>query len=154
MKTMRSAILAAAISLASVASASAAGMEDWIVKPATGSVPETVARLTGAIEKAGATVFATIDHAAGAKAIGDKMDDMTLVIFGNPKIGTPIMKAAPAAGLDLPIRVLVWNDKGTTQIGYLKPEALQARYSINGADQPITMMGSALARLTDAAAGN
>ena len=154
MKYPIAAVLAAGLALSMHVPALAAGMDDWIVKKPSGSVSETVARLTGAIEKAGATVFATVDHAAGARAIGDQMDDMTLVIFGNPKIGTSIMKSAPAAGLDLPIRVLIWDDKGTTQIGYLKPEALQARYSINGAEQPLVMMGNALGKLTDAAAGN
>ena len=129
-------------------------MDDWVVKPASGTVSETVTRLTGAIEKAGATLFATVDHAAGAKAIGEDMNEMTLVMFGNPTIGTPLMQAAPAAGLDLPIRVLIWDYGGNTRIGYLKPETLKARYDISGADQALAMMGNALGKLTDAAAGN
>lgn len=80
---------------------------DWIIKDSPSSVADTVAKLTAAIEGAGARVFAVVDHAAGAESIGTPIAPETLVIFGNPKIGTPIIAANPKAGIDLPIHVLI-----------------------------------------------
>ncbi|WDR02890.1 DUF302 domain-containing protein [Devosia algicola] len=126
--------------------------EEWVVKPSATSVDETVAKLTAAVEGAGATVFATVDHAAGARAVGDELPPTVLVIFGNPKIGTPIIKADRRAGLDLPLRVLVWAENDETQIGYEDPGALKARYGIEGADDAFAAMTGALDKLTTAAA--
>jgi len=75
-----------------------------------------------------------------------------VLIFGNPKLGTPIIQANPQAGLDLPIKVLVWQDGDKVMIGYLDPEALKARYEASGADKAFGMMAGALGKLTDAAA--
>ncbi len=72
----------------------------------------TLDRLTAAIERAGSTIFATIDHAANARAAGLEMPPTTVLIYGNPKGGTPLMLAAPAAALDLPLRVLVREQAG------------------------------------------
>lgn len=152
MTFLKTALLAATMTVTAHSAGLAAATDDWTVKPAEGSVAATVTRLTIAASDAGVTLFATIDHAAGAKLVGEEMGDMTLVIFGNPEIGTPILKATPEAGLDLPIRVLIWDDGGKTQIGYLTPEALKARYDISGADEALTKMGDALDTLTDAAA--
>jgi uncharacterized protein (DUF302 family) len=80
------------------------------------------------------------------------MAPMVMVMFGNPKIGTPILKAAPQSGLDLPLRVLVWDDGGVTKIGYLAPADLKARYSaFEGADGAFETMAGALDKLTNAA---
>lgn len=76
---------------------------------------------------------------------------MTMVMFGNPKLGTPILQAAPQAGIDLPIRVLIWVEGGTTKIGYLDPAALKERYSVGGADMSFKRMAGALDKLTNAA---
>ncbi|MEO1066937.1 MAG: DUF302 domain-containing protein [Pseudomonadota bacterium] len=131
--------------------ASSATAADWIVKESPHSVEKTVAQLTAVIEKAGATVFATVDHAGGASKVGLELAPSTLVIFGNPKIGTPIMQNAIRAGLDLPIRVLVFEEDRQTKVGYLDPAALKARYAIDGADEPFKKMTGALNKLTDAA---
>lgn len=125
--------------------------EDWIVKDSPSSVTETADRLATAAEGAGATVFARVDHAAGAKAVGEELAPMVMIMFGNPKIGTPVIKAAPRAGLDLPLRVLVWDDGGTTKVGYLAPEDLRARHGVDGADEAFDAMAGALDKLTDAA---
>lgn len=126
--------------------------ENWIVKDSASSVAETADKLAAAAENAGATVFAKVDHAAGAAKIGEEMAPMILVMFGNPKLGTPILKAAPQTGLDLPLRVLVWDEGGTTKIGYLTPEALKARYGVEGVDGAFEAMAGALDKLTAAAA--
>jgi uncharacterized protein (DUF302 family) len=70
----------------------------------------TIDRLVAAIEKAGMSVFARIDHAAGAKEVGMTMPPTVVLLYGNPKGGTPIMLASPVAALDLPLRVLVRED--------------------------------------------
>jgi uncharacterized protein (DUF302 family) len=125
--------------------------DDWIVKDSISSVAETADKLAAAAEGAGATVFARVDHAAGADAIGEEMAPMVMVMFGNPRIGTPILKAAPQSGLDLPLRVLIWDDGGVTKIGYLSPADLKARYSVEGADAAFETMAGALDKLTNAA---
>jgi uncharacterized protein (DUF302 family) len=76
----------------------------------------------------------------------------TLVIFGNPKIGTPIMKSNIRAGLDLPIRVLIWEEGGKTMLGATDPDALKERYSVTGADKAVMTMKGALGKLMGAAA--
>ena len=125
--------------------------ENWIVKQSASSVAETADKLAAAAEGAGATVFARVDHAAGAETVGEEMAPMVMVMFGNPKIGTPVLKAEPRTGLDLPLRVLVWDDGGVTKLGYLAPEALKARHAVEGADGAFETMAGALDKLTDAA---
>jgi len=126
--------------------------DDWITKTSPHSVEKTVAQLTAAVEGAGAKVFAVVDHAKGAENVGEKLSPATLVIFGNPKIGTPVMQANIRAGLDLPLRVLVFEEGGATKIGYLDPAKLKARYAISGADEVFAKITGALDKLTDAAA--
>lgn len=125
--------------------------DNWIIKESASSVAETADKLAAAAEGAGATVFARVDHAAGAEAIGETMAPMVMVMFGNPKIGTPVLKAAPQSGLDLPLRVLVWDDGGVTKVGYLDPQDLKARYAVEGADGAFETMAGALDKLTGAA---
>ncbi|WGF87403.1 DUF302 domain-containing protein [Marinivivus vitaminiproducens] len=139
-------VLLASLSTASVAA------EDWITRESASSVDATADRLVEAVEGAGATLFARVDHAAGAQSVGQELPPTTLVIFGNPKVGTAIMQADPRAGLDLPMRVLVWQEDGRTMIGYEDPEALKARYAIEGADPSFATMAAALEKLTTVAA--
>ena len=125
--------------------------ENWIVKSSPHSVDKTVSQLTAAVEGAGAKVFGVVDHAAGASNVGADLSPSTLVIFGNPKIGTPIMQKNIRAGLDLPLRVLVFEEGGETKIGYLDPAELKARYNVEGADEVFAKVTGALNKLTDAA---
>lgn len=127
-------------------------VSDWIVRESQHPVQATVDKLIAAIEGAGAKVFATVDHAAGAKSIGHDMPPTVLVIFGNPKLGTPIIAADRRAGFDLPVRVLVWEDNDGTHIGYEAPDALKSRYDLPGTDEPLAAMTNALDKLTAAAA--
>ncbi|WP_322989931.1 DUF302 domain-containing protein [Hoeflea sp.] len=142
---------AAAATLVMATAGSAAADDGWIVKNSDASVEQTADKLVAAVEKAGAKVFARVDHAAGAKSIDAELADMTLVMFGNPKIGTPILQASPRAGIDLPNRVLIWDEQGQTRIGYLDPAALKTRHKIEGADEAFEVMAGALGKLTDAA---
>lgn len=147
--------LIAAFAVALIASSAFAHDEannGWIIKDSTHSVAETVEKLVGIIENAPPKVFAVIDHAAGAKSVDMPIPDATLVIFGAPAIGTPIIAANPRAALDLPIRVLIWDEGGQTKIGYLDTETLKARYGLEGADDALMGMKKAVGNFTDAAA--
>lgn len=93
----------------------------------------TVDRLVAAIEKAGMSVFATIDHAGGAKAVGMSMPPTIVLIYGQARGGTPVMQANPAAALDLPLRVLIREDaNGETLIAFHPIELTLAPYKIPG----------------------
>lgn len=129
----------------------ASAQDDWIVKQSAYSVTETADRLVEIIEQAPPKLFARIDHAAGAKSAGLELQDATMIMFGAPAIGTPIMQQNIRAALDLPIRVLIWDDEGQTKIGYLDPHALKERYGISGAENEFTGMAGALNKFTDAA---
>ena len=97
----------------------------------TRSVEHTVADLSAAIEGAGAKIFAVIDQAAEAKAGGLDLRPTCLIVFGNPRAGTPIMEVAPPAALELPLRLLVWEAKdGQTWVTCLSGEWLGVRYGI------------------------
>lgn len=125
--------------------------EGWIIKDSKHSVEATADKLVAIIDKAPPTLFARIDHAAGAAKAGLKLPASTMIMFGAPAIGTPIMQENIKAGLDLPIRVLIWDDSGQTKIGYLDPQALKARYEIAGAEKAFNGMAGALKKFTDLA---
>jgi len=139
--------LALAAAIATTVSMPAKALENWIIKQSPHDVATTADRLVAVINKAGATVFARIDHQANAKKAGMDMVPTIVVLFGNPKIGTPIMKANPQAAIDLPVKVLIWSDHGKTMIGALAPDALKARYAIEGTDGPFKKMNGALNKL-------
>lgn len=123
--------------------------DEWIIKPSNHSVSDAADKLVDIIDAAPPTLFARIDHAAGAASIGMDLADATLIIFGAPQMGTPIMQQNILAGLDLPIRVLIWNDEGVTKIGYLNPQTLKSRYDVDGVFEK---MATAIAKFTDGAA--
>jgi uncharacterized protein (DUF302 family) len=104
---------------------------DVVTKLSPRPVAETVTRLTGLLGAKGMKVFAVIDQRAEALSAGLDLRETTLVIFGNPAAGTPVMAAAPLAALDLPLKVLVWADGGQTKVSYLAPAALAARHQLS-----------------------
>jgi uncharacterized protein (DUF302 family) len=95
------------------------------------SVSDTVARLSAVVTARGMKVFTVIDHSGEAEAAGLELRDTKLVIFGSPAAGTPVMVSAPLAALDLPRKVLVWEDERTTKLSYTSPAALAGRYGLN-----------------------
>ena len=102
-----------------------------ISKPSGSSVPETLDRLEKVVKAKGLTVFARIDHSAEAERVGLKLPPMQLLIFGNPKTGTPMMNSSPSIGLDLPLKVLAWEDRnGKVWLSYNSPDYLQQRYDL------------------------
>jgi uncharacterized protein (DUF302 family) len=106
---------------------------DTTTKSSRWPVAETVRRLSAFITDRGITIFATIDQAAAAREIGLELRDTVLIVFGNPAAGTPVMAAEPLAALDLPLKLLVWDEDGQTQVSYLSPPALGRRYGLTDA---------------------
>ena len=95
------------------------------------SVDETVDRLNNILQAKGVTLFAVIDHSGGAAKVGVKMPNTKLLIFGNPKGGTPLMLAAPSIAIDLPLKILVAEDgQGKVLVSYNSPEYLKERYGL------------------------
>jgi uncharacterized protein (DUF302 family) len=97
--------------------------------PSRHSVPETLARLQAILKEKGIMVFALIDHSGEAEKAGLAMRPTQLLIFGNPKGGTPLMVAAPRLAIDLPLKALAWQDEqGKVWLSYNSPEYLQERH--------------------------
>jgi len=92
-------------------------------------VDQTVEKLRGLLQMKGITLFALVDHSGEAEKAGMKMPTTRLLIFGSPKAGTPIMLAAPSVAIDLPLKILVWeDDRQKVWISYNSPEYLQKRH--------------------------
>ncbi len=102
-----------------------------VTKLSPWSVADTVARLSAVIAARGMQVFTVIDQSGEAQAAGLELRDTKLVIFGSPQAGTPVMVAAPLAALDLPLKVLVWEDGCQTKVSYTAPSELAARYQLS-----------------------
>ena len=103
----------------------ALAVDGLVVVQSSHSVAATVVRLQATVEQRGLTVFARIDHAAGAAKIGQTLRPTALLIFGNPQGGTPLMQCAQTAGIDLPLKMLVWEDaQGKVWLGYNDPAYL------------------------------
>jgi uncharacterized protein (DUF302 family) len=101
-----------------------------IDKASNHSVDETVEKLKGILQAKGITVFAFVDHSGEAAKVGMNMRPTKLLIFGNPKAGTPLMVAAPSSAIDLPLKILIWEDaRGKVWVSYNSPEYLQQRHS-------------------------
>jgi uncharacterized protein (DUF302 family) len=95
------------------------------------SAPETMNRLEATVKERGLNVFARIDHAAGAMKVGKALRPTELLIFGNPQGGTPLMECAQTAGIDLPLKALVWQDEtGQVWLGYNDPAFLAQRHGV------------------------
>jgi uncharacterized protein (DUF302 family) len=99
--------------------------------PSRYSVPETISRLQSILKESGVMVFALVDHSGEAAKVGLEMRPTQLLIFGNPKAGTPLMVAAPSCAIDLPLKALAWQDaQGKVWLSYNAPEYLQERHCI------------------------
>ena len=107
---------------------------------------ETMDRLTAAVTKRGMAVLARIDHAAAAAAVGLALRPTEVLIFGNPRAGTPLMQAVQTSGIDLPLKALVWQDaEGKTWLGYNEPGWLARRHGAEaGAERVLDAMTAAL----------
>jgi uncharacterized protein (DUF302 family) len=104
--------------------------EPIVTKTSPRSVAETIERLRALLEEKGLKLFAVIDHSGEAQAAGLELRDTKVVIFGSPLAGTPVMAAHPLAALDLPLKLLVFDDGGQTRIAYTAPAELATRYGL------------------------
>ena len=116
-------------------------------------VAETARRFRDVAEKAGLTIFSEIDHAQSASMAGLELDPTRLLIFGNPREGTPLMQSSRTAAIDLPFKALVWqDDNGTTWLTYNDPQWLAKRHKVDpGANPAISAIDSGMKSLTQVA---
>jgi len=144
-------VLMLTLSLFVIAPAAHAG-ELMVVKQSPYTVAKTLDRLTAVMQKKGITIFARVNHTAGAQNVGLQLKPTELLIFGNPKLGTPLMQAKREIGVDLPLKALAWQgDAGKVWLGYTAPDALKARHGVDGRDGVFKKMTGALDKLTSAA---
>lgn len=125
---------------------------ELIKLPSQHSVSRTMDALAAAVEGAGATVFARVDHAAGAQKVGADLAAAQLLIFGNPKLGTPAMQADIRAGLFLPLKVLAYEDgEGQVWLTYQDPAQMLSGLAVEDDAGFLAVMRGVLAKLTAAA---
>jgi uncharacterized protein (DUF302 family) len=126
-----------------------------ITIPSIHGPQETMARLEAEVKAKGLTVFARVDHAAGAAAVGLSLLPTDLLIFGNAKGGTPLMQSIQTVGIDLPLKVLVWQDAaGNTWLSYNDPSWIVKRHGLGPeAEATVKALTAALAVVASAAAG-
>jgi uncharacterized protein (DUF302 family) len=128
-------------------------MEGFTTIPSSSDPKETMDRLDAEIQAKGLTIFAQIDHAAGAAQVGLKLRPTQLIIFGNARGGTPLMQSVQTTGIDLPLKVLVWQDAaGKTWISYNEPRWIAQRHGIANAEPIVTKMAEQLSAISNAAA--
>lgn len=106
--------------------------EGLVIKTSVHDVDETTARLTKVLETKGLTVFTTIDHRANAAKADLELPPTRVVLFGNAKLGTPLMQCAPSLAIDLPQKVLIWQDEAGVKLAYNDPQYLAQRHQLEG----------------------
>lgn len=117
------------------------------------SVSATADKLQTILKTKGMNVFTRIDHAAGAKKADLELRPTELIVFGNPKVGTPLMQCAPSVAIDLPQKMLIWQDNaGVTWLTYNDPMYLMKRHKIKGCDTVLNKVSNALKNFSAAAA--
>jgi uncharacterized protein (DUF302 family) len=124
-----------------------------IVRRSRSSWAETSRSLLDAIERRGLTVFARIDHAAGARAVGLELADEEVVLFGSPQSGTPLMQDDRRIGIELPLKLLLWREGEDVLLGYNDPRELTETYQVTGHQATLEQMASLLEALATEAAG-
>lgn len=116
-------------------------------------VTETADRLERVLKEKGMTVFNRIKHSDGARSVGIDLRDTELLVFGNPKVGSPLMKCQQTAALDLPQKALIWMDeKDVVFISYNDPKYIQTRHEVPGCEEVLMKIEKALSAFTKAAA--
>lgn len=130
-----------------------ASADNGLVKiKSANDVTTTADKLVKALKGKGMTVFDVIDHAKGAAGVGIDLPPTTLVIFGNPKVGTPLMKCSRTAAIDLPQKMLIWSDaSGQTWLAYNDPVYMAKRHDVKGCDAAIKKVTGALGKFSGVA---
>ena len=123
-----------------------------VIKPSPYSVEETEHRFLQVLEAKGLNIFATVDHAQNAADVGLQLSPTRVIIFGNPNVGTPLMQRQQSIGIDLPLKLLIWQDEQGVKIAYNDPHYLSERHHLDSTTkQVIDMMAKALHGLTEQA---
>ena len=126
--------------------------EGLITTASAHSFGGTVSRLEAALQDKGMTIFARVDHAAGAAAVNLSLRPTTLLVFGNPKGGTPLMLVAQKIGVELPLKILVWEDEsGKTWLTYDDPAWLAQRFGVDPTLAAVAALSAAMAAFADLA---
>ena len=129
------------------------GDNGLVTVPSAHDVPTTVQRFEAAVAKRGLRVFTTVDHAAGARRVDQSLRPTTLMLFGSPKVGTRLMRCSQTAGIDLPLKVLVYEDAaGKTHIAYNGTDWLSDRHGLGDCGEVLANVAKALDGLARAAA--
>lgn len=140
------------IAVVAIPSLAWSGEDRLVAKKSAHSVTVTLDRLSEGLKTRGIGIAARIDHAAAAAKVGQTLKPTQLLIFGNPRLGTPLMQSNRAIGIELPMKVLAWeDDSGQVWLAYVKREVLKSEYSVRSHDDTFREMGQALERLTDEA---
>jgi uncharacterized protein (DUF302 family) len=148
------ALLASQAHLACSAEASEVDFSSLVIIESAYDVSTTADRLEAAAAARGLTVFARIDHAAGATDAGMTLPPMELIIFGTAKVGTPLMQCDPTVGIDLPLKVLIWrDDNGRVMLGYSSSALLAARHDLGDCGPVLAKIDRTLAALATEVTG-
>jgi len=129
-------------------------MSSLIVKPSVSSYADTTRSLLTAIERRGLTLFARIDHAAAARQAGLELEDEVLVLFGNPRGGTPLMQSDRRVGIELPLRILIWRERNQTLLAHGDPRDYSGAYDLVEHRDTLEQMTALLEELVAEAAGS
>jgi uncharacterized protein (DUF302 family) len=124
-----------------------------IVQRSTATFADTLDRLLDAVRRQGLSVFARVDHAAAARDAGLELASEEVVLVGNPQAGTPLMQSDPRVGIELPLRLLVWEDDEGTLVGYRDPRELSQTYHLAAHEPILARMAQLLEEVAGAAAG-
>jgi uncharacterized protein (DUF302 family) len=124
-----------------------------IVKRSKRGYAETVEAFIAALERRGLTVFARIDHAAAARTVDLELADEQVVIFGNPRAGTPLMQSDRRIGIELPMRMLVWQEGDDVLLGHRDPRELSSAYDVAAHASTLAQMATLLDELATETAG-
>ncbi|MBX2867040.1 MAG: DUF302 domain-containing protein [Acidiferrobacterales bacterium] len=150
--TLVSILISSFLAVFSASSAAEQSPDGITAQESNADVATTVERLTTALEAKGMKVFAVVDHAAGAQSVDAELRPTTVVIFGNPKVGTGMMKCAQSVGIDLPMKALIWEaEDGKVWLGYNAPDYLAKRHGMKGCDGLLEKVSGALANFAKAA---
>jgi uncharacterized protein (DUF302 family) len=130
----------------------AAASDGLVNVPSTFNVEETADRMESVLHEKGMTIFNRIKHSEGAANVGIELRKTELIIFGNPKVGSPLMKCQQSVAIDLPQKALIWEDDNTkVWISYNDPRYLEKRHNITGCEEVISKIEKALAGIAKSA---
>lgn len=124
-----------------------------IVKSSESTPQDAEATLLAGIEKRGLKLFARLDHAAAAREAGAELHPETVLVFGSPLAGTPLMESDPRVGIELPLRILLWGEEGGTHLAYEDPRELADRFEVGEHAETLARMAVLLEQLVGEAAG-